>query len=114
MWEQIITLSITKGEVHITAVLTHGQVLGTASNFQSNATTIVATVDITLNLTLVFTSNRVFVTPICTILDAIANLVTVQTQGSVFTLIKPCLFTADGGIRIVSLTFAHIRFAVEE
>ena len=40
-WEDVKTLALTQGEVHVATVFTHRMVLGTTSHFQSYATTIV-------------------------------------------------------------------------
>ena len=83
--EVIETLALAKGEFHITAVLTQWLVYCATGRFYSNATTIVTAVEIrTMYITIwqarADASNGIFVTPICTILDAITDLtMTIQT-----------------------------------
>ena len=83
--EVIETLALAKGEFHIAAVLTQWLIFCASGRFYSNATTIVTAVEIrTMNITIwqarADASNGIFVTPICTILDAITDLtMTIQT-----------------------------------
>ena len=99
-WEISITLALAEGILHITAVLTQRLVLRTTSQLQEYATAVVAVVthERVIITTLVFASDRVFITAICTILDGVANLLTTQAHGSISTLVEAILLTADGRI----------------
>ena len=69
------------------------------------------TVFSTLDTLCVFASDRVFITAICTILDAIANLITTQAHGSILTLIEAIHLTADDCIRPIWLVSVIVRLA---
>ena len=68
----------------------------------------------------VFASDRVFITPICAIFHAIANIVpSIKTHGTVLALIEAVLVSVDGGVicsannatNFVGLGLVQMRYA---